>query len=107
MTPADPGAQLDHEADAEPVFQFRARLNADAYPVEVGGSQSVNPPLRGSPFDRPELDADRLAHRPTERDQLAREARRLAAQGLTARDVAAALRLSDAAVRALLAEVLP
>lgn len=107
MTPADPGAQLDLEADAEPVFQFRARLNADAYSVAVGVSQSVNPPSGGSPFDLPELDSDRMAHRPTERDQLAREARRLAAQGLTARDVAAALRLSDAAVVALLKEPPP
>lgn len=57
---------------------------------------------RAREFDRPELDRDRVAHRPTERAQLAREARRLAAQGLTARDIGAALALSEAAVRDLL-----
>ncbi len=44
----------------------------------------------------------RDAHRPTDGESLAREARRLCAQGLTHRDVAAALRLSEGAVRAAL-----
>jgi len=41
-------------------------------------------------------------HRPDNLDVLAREARRLAAEGLTPRDIAAALRLAPAAVEALL-----
>jgi hypothetical protein len=42
------------------------------------------------------------AHRPTSPELLAREARSLAAQGLTHRDIAAALRLAPAAIGALL-----
>jgi hypothetical protein len=40
----------------------------------------------------------RTAHRPTDRDALAAEARRLAANGLTASDIAAAIGLTRAAV---------
>jgi hypothetical protein len=102
MTPADPGAQLDLEADACPKLGNRAREKTTHRSVEVSQAVECKPALPPSPFLGPDRDADRMAHRPTERDQLAREARRLAAQGLTARDVAAALRLSDAAVVELL-----
>ena len=70
--------------------------------VEANSYTPTHRIARAREFDRPELDADRVAHRPTERDQLAREARRLATQGLTARDIGAALALSEAAVRDLL-----
>lgn len=48
-------------------------------------------------LSRPELE-----HRPADPEILAREARSLAGQGLTHRDIAAALRLAPAAVGALL-----
>jgi hypothetical protein len=102
MTPADPGAQLDHEADACPKLGNRAREKTAHRSVWIPKPCELRWAYPPSPFLGPDRDADRMAHRPTERDQLAREARRLAAQGLTARDVAAALRLSDAAVVALL-----
>jgi hypothetical protein len=51
--------------------------------------------------------AARVLHRPQERVGMAREARRLAAAGLLPRDIAAALRLSDAAARDLLREPQP
>lgn len=90
---------------SDPVFQFRARENADPYSVEVGVAWSVNPPYRGAAFDRPELDANRVEHRPQERAVLAREARGLTDRGLTPRDVADALGLSERAVVELLVEV--
>ena len=105
MTPADPDTRRDLEIAADPNSQFRARNKTGNNTVEVSQAVECKPALPPSPFLGPDRDADRMAHRPTERDQLAREARRLAAQGLTARDVAAALRLSDAAVRDLLGEV--
>jgi hypothetical protein len=43
-----------------------------------------------------------LQHRPTCQLALAREAKRLAAQGLTPRDLAQALRLTEPAIEALL-----
>ena len=49
-----------------------------------------------SAFDR------REQHRPVDRDTARVAARELASRGLTPRDIAAALRLSEAAVRALL-----
>jgi hypothetical protein len=103
MTPTDPAAQLGREVDADPVFQFRARKKTDQQSVEVAAAYLFDPAM-GVGRD---LDAARVAHRPTSRTEMAREARRLAAQGLTARDVAAALRLSDAAVVALLEESQP
>ena len=87
---------------ADPVCEFRARRKTTHRSVYTASRETFASPLPPSPFLGPDRDADRMAHRPTERDQLAREARRLAARGLTPRDVATALRLSDAAVVALL-----
>jgi hypothetical protein len=100
--PSDTDTRRDLETTADPDYQFRARKKTGTHSVYTASRETFASPLPPSPFLGPDRDADRMAHRPTERDQLAREARRLAAQGLTARDVAAALRLSDAAVVALL-----
>ena len=100
--PSDADTRRDLEADACPKLGNRAREKTAHRSVYTASRETFASPLPPSPFLGPDRDADRMAHRPTERDQLAREARRLAAQGLTARDVAAALRLSDAAVVALL-----
>lgn len=54
----------------------------------------------GGPLD---MSALAMLHRPKDNGALAREARRLAADGLTYRDIAAAMRLAPAAVGELLA----
>lgn len=46
-------------------------------------------------------------HRPSDRSTLRAAALELRARGLTAQDIAQALRLSEAAIQALLAEVRP
>jgi hypothetical protein len=52
-----------------------------------------------------DLAALRVLHRPTSRDGLAAEARRLHRQGFTAHDIGEMLGLSPGAVAALLVEV--
>ncbi|MBL8226029.1 MAG: hypothetical protein JNM50_11950 [Chromatiales bacterium] len=54
---------------------------------------------------RLDLAALRVLHRPTSRDGLAAEARRLHRQGFTAHDIGEMLGLSPGAVAALLVEV--
>lgn len=93
MTPSDPNSQ------------FRARKKTTTHSVYTVRRQTFVAPLPPSPFDRRDLDADRVAHRPAERAVLAREAITLAGRGLMPRDIAAALGLSHAAVRAMLEEL--
>ena len=100
--PSDTDTRRDLETTADPDSQFRARKKTTTHSVYTVRGETFASPLPPSPFDRRDLDADRVAHRPTERDQIAREALTLAGRGLMPRDIAAALRLSHAAVVALL-----
>lgn len=52
-------------------------------------------------------DRARTEHQPADLGRVAGEVRRLRAQGLTPRDIASALRIGEAAVRALLDEGRP
>jgi hypothetical protein len=74
--------------------------------------RNVRFPLGTGHFGRPRTPAHteaeaRVLHRPAERVEMAREARRLAVAGLLPRDIAAALGLSEAATRDLLREPQP
>jgi len=100
--PSDTDTRRDLETTADPDSQFRARKKTTTYTVAIPKVCQLPTAYPPSPFLGPDLDADRVAHRPTERDQIAREALTLAGRGLMPRDIAAALRLSHAAVVALL-----
>ncbi len=90
---------------ADPVFGNRAWLNAPTYTVAIPAARECGCALPPAPAPGRDCDADRVAHRPAERAVLAREARGLADRGLTPRDVADALGLSERAVVELLVEV--
>lgn len=90
MTPSDPDSQ------------FRARKKTTTHSVYSSHELELPMALPPSPFDRCDLDADRVAHRPAERAVLAREALTLAGRGLMPRDIAAALGLSGEAVLEML-----
>ena len=100
--PSDTDTRRDLETTADPDYQFRAQEKTATHSVYTVRRETFVAPLPPSPFDRRDLDADRVAHRPTERAVLAREALTLAGRGLMPRDIAAALGLSGEAVRAML-----
>jgi hypothetical protein len=70
----------------------------------LGLGQSDSPGRQIPATNHTELERRRLAHRPADLGALAREARKLAAQGLTARDIDALLGLGRGVAAALLTD---
>jgi DNA-binding CsgD family transcriptional regulator len=75
------------------VLRERLRQLSPPPPISAEGFKAMNPPQIFEPH---------LAHRPTDLAALAREAKRLAAQGLTPRDVGELLGIGTGAAAALL-----
>ena len=105
--PSDTDTRRDLETTADPDYELRAQEKTATYTVAIPKVCQLPTAYPPSPFLGPDLDADRVAHRPAERAVLAREALTLAGRGLMPRDIAEALRLSGEAVRELLDEVRP
>lgn len=89
---------------SHPVFEFRACEKTTQSSVFIPQTQEFRPPYPPSATALTGLDAMRVAHRPIERTEIAREARRLARLGLRPRDMAGPLGLSERVVADLLTE---